>query len=38
MRDWEDRKTIFKVMVGQSVPQDRDGRYVGLVHAYEARP
>jgi hypothetical protein len=34
VRDWEDRKTNFEVIVGQSVPEDRDARYVGLVHTY----
>jgi hypothetical protein len=32
VRDWKDRKTNFEVIVGQSVPKDRDARYVGLVH------
>ena len=38
VRDWEDRKTNFEVIVGQSVPEDRDARYVGLVHSYDAKP
>jgi hypothetical protein len=38
VRDWEDRKTNFEVIVGQSVPEDRDARYVGLVHTYDAKP
>ena len=32
VRNWDDRKTNFEVIVGQSVPEDRDARYVGLVH------
>ena len=38
VRDWEDRKTNFEVIVGQSVPEDRDARYVGLVHTYDPKP
>jgi hypothetical protein len=38
VRDWEDRKTNFEVIVGQSVPEDRDARYVGLVHTYDSKP
>ena len=38
VRNWEDRKTNFEVIVGQSVPEDRDARYVGLVHTYDAKP
>jgi hypothetical protein len=38
VRDWEDRKSNFEVIVGQSVPEDRDARYVGLVHTYDAKP
>ena len=26
VRDWEDRKTNFEVIVGRSVPEDRDAR------------
>jgi hypothetical protein len=38
VRDWDDRKTNFEVIVGQSVPEDRDARYVGLVHTYDPKP
>ena len=38
VRDWKDRKSNFEVIVGQSVPEDRDARYVGLVHTYDAKP
>ena len=34
VRNWEDRKTNFEVIVGQSVPEDR---YVGLVHGYDRK-
>jgi hypothetical protein len=33
-----DRKTNFEVIVGQSVPERRDTRYVGLVHGYDRKP
>ena len=38
VRNWEDRKTNFEVIVGQSVPEDRDARYIGLVHGYDRKP
>jgi hypothetical protein len=38
LRNWEDRKTNFEVIVGRSVPEDRDARYVGLVHGYDSKP
>jgi hypothetical protein len=38
LENWEDRKTNFDVIVGQSVPEDRDARYVGLVHGYDRKP
>ena len=38
IRNWDDRKTNFEVIVGQSVPEDRDARYVGLVHGYDRKP
>ena len=38
VRNWHDRKTNFKIIVGQSVPEDREGRYVGLVHGYDCKP
>jgi hypothetical protein len=38
VRDWKDRKTNFEVIVGQSVPEERDARYVGLVHTYDEKP
>jgi hypothetical protein len=38
VRDWEDRKTNFEVIVGQSVPEGRGARYVALVHTYDSKP
>jgi hypothetical protein len=38
VRNWEDRETNFEVIVGRSVPEDRDPRYVGLVHGYDPKP
>lgn len=38
VRNWQDRKTNFEVIVGQSVPEDREARYVGLVHGYDCKP
>jgi hypothetical protein len=38
VRNWQDRRTIFEVIVGQSVPEDRAARYVGLVHGYDCKP
>jgi hypothetical protein len=36
--DWKDRQTNFEVIVGQSVPEEREARYVGLVHTYDEKP
>ncbi len=38
VRNWEDRKSNFEVIVGQSLPDDHDARYVGLVHGYDGKP
>ena len=38
MRDWDDRKANFELIVGRSMPDDRDPRYVGLVHGYDRKP
>jgi hypothetical protein len=38
VRNWEDRKTNFEVIVGRSVPEGRDARYVGLAHGYDDKP
>jgi len=38
VRDWKDRKTNFEIIVGQSVPEERDARCIGLVHTYDEKP
>src|SRR3954468_8192072 len=38
VRNWEDRKPNFELIVGQSVPEDRDARYIGLAHGYDSKP
>jgi hypothetical protein len=38
VRNWEDRKSNFEVIVGRSVPEDRDARYVGLADGYDSKP
>ncbi len=38
VRDWDDKKANFELIVGRSMPDDRDPRYVGLVHGYDQKP
>ncbi|MGH7044542.1 MAG: ISKra4 family transposase [Acetobacteraceae bacterium] len=38
VRDWQDRKSNFEVIVGQSIPLDRPSRYFGLVHGHDRKP
>ncbi len=38
VRDWDDRKANFELIVGRSVPEDREPRYIGLVHGYDQKP
>jgi hypothetical protein len=38
VRDWTDRKSNFELIVGRSIPEDREPRYLGLVHGYDRRP
>jgi hypothetical protein len=38
VRKWTDRKTNFELIVGRSVPEDREPRYFGLVHGYDRKP
>jgi hypothetical protein len=38
VRNWEDRKSNFEVIVGQSMPEDRPSRYLGLVHSHDRKP
>ena len=38
VRDWEDRKSNFEVIVGCSLPEDREPRYLGMVHGHDRKP
>ncbi len=38
VRDWTEKTSTFEVIVGRSVPEDRDARYLGLVHGYDEKP
>jgi len=38
VRDWDERKANFELIVGRSMPDDRDPRYIGLVHGYDRKP
>jgi hypothetical protein len=38
VRDWDERKANFELIVGRSIPQDRAPRYIGLVHGYDRKP
>ena len=38
VRDWDDRKSNFELIVGRSMPEDRAPRYLGLVHGYDRKP
>jgi hypothetical protein len=38
VRDRDDRKANFELIVGRSIPDDRDPRYIGLVHGYDRKP
>jgi hypothetical protein len=38
VRNWDDKKSNFEVIVGRSVPEDRDARYIGLAHGYDSKP
>ena len=38
VRDWDDRKANFELIVGRSMPEDRAPRYIGLVHGYDRKP
>ncbi len=38
VRNWDDRKSNFELIVGRSVPEDRAPRYVGLTHSYDSKP
>lgn len=38
VRNWDDRKSNFELIVGRSLPGDRAPRYIGLVHGYDRKP
>jgi hypothetical protein len=38
VRDWRDRKRNFEMIVGRSLPEDGDPRYMGFVHGYDRKP
>jgi hypothetical protein len=38
VRDWNDKKNNFEVIVGKSVPEDRDARYFGFVQTLDDKP
>ncbi len=38
VRDWDEKKANFELIVGRSMPDDREPRYVGLVHGYDQKP
>jgi len=38
VRNWDDRKSNFELIVGRSMPEDRAPRYLGLVHGYDRKP
>jgi hypothetical protein len=38
IRDRDDRKKNFELIVGRSLPEDGDPRYIGFVHGYDRKP
>ena len=38
VRNWDDRKSNFELIVDRSVSEDRAPRYFGLVHGYDQKP
>lgn len=38
IRDRNDRKKNFELIVGRSLPEDGDARYIGFVHGYDRKP
>jgi hypothetical protein len=38
IRDWRDRKKNFELIVGRSMPEDGEDRYIGFVHGYDRKP
>ena len=37
VRDWDDRRANFELIVGRSMPENRVPRYIGLVHGYDRK-
>lgn len=37
VRDWNEKKTIFEVIVGKSVPDERDAKCFGFVSSYDTK-
>ena len=38
VRNWDERKSNFELIVGRSVPEDQAPRYLGLTHGYDRKP
>ena len=38
VRDWKDKKSIFEVIVGKSVPAGKDAKCFGFVYSYDTKP
>ncbi|WFU07222.1 ISKra4 family transposase (plasmid) [Rhizobium sp. CB3171] len=38
VRDRDDRKKNFELIVGRSLPEDGEPRYIGFVHGYDLKP
>ena len=38
IRNWNDKKSHFEVVVGKSIPEKRDDRCLGLVQSHDAKP
>ncbi|MXQ10471.1 ISKra4 family transposase [Microvirga makkahensis] len=38
IRDWRDRKKNFELIVGRSMSEEGDARYIGFVHGYDRKP
>lgn len=38
IRDWRDRKRNFELIVGRSMPEEVEARYIGFVHGYDRKP
>jgi hypothetical protein len=38
LRSWDHKQDHFEVVVGKSIPEDRDDRYFGLVQSHDTKP